>query len=303
MVEFNGALYSYVHNLQGDIVGILDNAGSLVVEYKYDAWGKPTLVRTLTTAYEALAELNPFRYRGYVFDEETGLYYLRSRYYNPATDRFVNADSIIVRPFLLKRVALFHYADNNPIAGIDKNGHESQSVYDNRISFWKRVIALGSIVARYSAEFLSRSLEGDGTPLVCNSSNSPDLIRKIRNHKDFKTAFDTARKSIAETGETYVGSFSFELDTSDFASVDLFGALHSVELTVIPIMNSQNEIDMYEIAISDKYDFIIQEVPDEGIKKIAMQLNNEAASDMQRGLLVNYNISISFKIRTTELEE
>lgn len=43
MVEFNGALYSYVHNLQGDIVGIVDSAGSLVVEYKYDAWGKPTL--------------------------------------------------------------------------------------------------------------------------------------------------------------------------------------------------------------------------------------------------------------------
>ena len=43
MVEFNGALYSYIHNLQGDIVGIVDSAGSLVVEYKYDAWGKPTL--------------------------------------------------------------------------------------------------------------------------------------------------------------------------------------------------------------------------------------------------------------------
>ena len=82
MVEFNGALYSYVHNLQGDIVGILDSTGSLVVEYKYDAWGKPTLVRTLTTAYEALVELNPFRYRGYVYDEESGLYYLRSRAYD-----------------------------------------------------------------------------------------------------------------------------------------------------------------------------------------------------------------------------
>ena len=81
MVEFNGTVYSYVHNLQGDVVGIVDSAGSLVVEYKYDAWGKPILVRTLTTAYEALAELNPFRYRGYVFDEETRLYYLRSRYY------------------------------------------------------------------------------------------------------------------------------------------------------------------------------------------------------------------------------
>ena len=56
MVEFNGALYGYVHNLQGDVVGIVDSAGSLVVEYKYDAWGKPTLVRTLTTAYEMLAE-------------------------------------------------------------------------------------------------------------------------------------------------------------------------------------------------------------------------------------------------------
>ena len=95
MVEFNGALYSYVHNLQGDVVGIVDNAGSLVVEYKYDAWGKPTLVRTLTTAYEALAELNPFRYRGYVYDEETGLYYLQDRRYDPVTVRFPNSDRYI----------------------------------------------------------------------------------------------------------------------------------------------------------------------------------------------------------------
>ena len=69
MVEFNGTLYSYVHDLRGDIVGILDNTGSRVVEYKYDTWGKPTLVRALTTEYEALAELNPFRYRGYVWDD------------------------------------------------------------------------------------------------------------------------------------------------------------------------------------------------------------------------------------------
>ena len=92
MVAFNGARYSYVHNLQGDIVGIVDAGGSLVVEYKYDAWGKPVLVRTLTTAYETLAEVNPFRYRGYVYDEETGLYYLRSRVYNPEWKRFMNAD-------------------------------------------------------------------------------------------------------------------------------------------------------------------------------------------------------------------
>ena len=61
MVEFTGTLYSYVHNLQGDIVGILDDAGSLVVEYKYGAWGKPVPVRTLTTAYEECAYIGHWR--------------------------------------------------------------------------------------------------------------------------------------------------------------------------------------------------------------------------------------------------
>ena len=66
-----------------------------MVEYKYDAWGKPVVVRTLTTAYEALAELNPFRYRGYVWDEETELYYLQDREYNPVIVRFSNGDRYI----------------------------------------------------------------------------------------------------------------------------------------------------------------------------------------------------------------
>lgn len=69
-------------SLHGRIVGIVDSSGNLVVEYRYDACGKPTLKRTLTTAYEALSELNPFRYRGHAYDEETGLYYMRSRYYD-----------------------------------------------------------------------------------------------------------------------------------------------------------------------------------------------------------------------------
>ena len=122
MVKFNGALYSYVHNLQGDIVGIVDSAGSLVVEYKYAAWGKPTLVRTLTTAYEALAELNPFRYRGYVYDEETGLYYLRSRYYHANIMRFINSDVIICLSMKLMHNNMMFYCQNNPVLFSDKNG-------------------------------------------------------------------------------------------------------------------------------------------------------------------------------------
>ena len=115
MVEYNGTLCSYVHNLQGDIVGILDSAGSLVVEYKYDAWGKPVLVRTLTTEYETLAELNPFGYRRYVYDEETGLYYLRSRYYSMAETRFINCD-------FLANYNTFAYCLNAPLLLSDSNG-------------------------------------------------------------------------------------------------------------------------------------------------------------------------------------
>ena len=114
MVEFNGTLYSYVHNLQSDIVGIVDSYGNLVVEYKYNAWGKPTLVRTLTTEYETLAELNPFRYRGYVWDKETGLYYLRSRYYSPERERFLNADRFVSDQWSVLGKNSFVYCFNCP---------------------------------------------------------------------------------------------------------------------------------------------------------------------------------------------
>ena len=70
-VEFEGVKYRYLHNLQGDIVGIVDAEGNLVVEYKYDACGKP--IYEAGSLLSTLGSLNPFRYRGYVWDEETCL--------------------------------------------------------------------------------------------------------------------------------------------------------------------------------------------------------------------------------------
>ena len=62
---------------QDDVVGIFDNSGNEVVSYRYDAWGQPLNVTgSLATT---LGVYNPFRYHGYVYDEETGLYDLRSR--------------------------------------------------------------------------------------------------------------------------------------------------------------------------------------------------------------------------------
>ena len=75
--------------------GIVDVSGSRVVEYEYDAWDKPILMRTLTDIHEALAELNPFRYRGYVWDSELNLCYLQNRFCSIRWNRFINEDNLI----------------------------------------------------------------------------------------------------------------------------------------------------------------------------------------------------------------
>ena len=122
VVVYNGVPYAYVKSLQGDIVAILDENGNMVVSYGYDAWGAP-LWCTGELA-ETLGKVQPFRYRGYVFDEETGLYYLRSRYYNSELGRFLNADTIYY-------CNLFCYCKNSPTRRFDANGKEDEDVYLN----------------------------------------------------------------------------------------------------------------------------------------------------------------------------
>ncbi len=123
-VNYNGTDYFYLRNAQGDVTGLVDSAGTKVVSYAYDPWGKTwdasgTLASTLGT-------FNPLRYRGYVYDTETGLYYLNSRYYNPTWGRFINADTTDVLGASLDKANwdknLFAYCDNNPIIRVDHGG-------------------------------------------------------------------------------------------------------------------------------------------------------------------------------------
>ena len=139
VVEFNWVPYAYVHNLQGDIIAIVDSAGTKVVEYKYDAWGKP-IAKTGSLA-STLGTLNPFRYRGYVYDEETELYYLRSRYYNAQFQRFINCDSILGKIAKLFSLNPFAYVGNSPLTNVDPLGFSSEHISFD--SAWKDI--LGSI--------------------------------------------------------------------------------------------------------------------------------------------------------------
>ena len=108
--------YYYVLNLQGDVVKLIDQDGTVAAAYAYDAWGN-----TLSQSGN-MAEKNPLRYRGYYYDSETGFYYLQSRYYDPATRRFINADvyaSTNAQDAISCNV--FSYCKNNPVLLEDQN--------------------------------------------------------------------------------------------------------------------------------------------------------------------------------------
>ena len=119
-VTFNNTVYYYVKNLQGDVIAILNGSGSTVVQYTYDAWG--SILSMSDTSGVNLGTINPLRYRSYVYDTESGLYYLQSRYYDPEVGRFINADIVVDTGALLGH-NLFAYCENTPVICKDDSGY------------------------------------------------------------------------------------------------------------------------------------------------------------------------------------
>ena len=124
----NSAMMSYycTHNSRGDIVGIYNGDGVLRVQYKYDFWGNVLSVTdengNAIISATHVGNLNPFRYRGYYQDTETGLYYLMSCYYDPITHRFINADGYFQSGTAILDGNTFAYCGNNPVSRADTGG-------------------------------------------------------------------------------------------------------------------------------------------------------------------------------------
>lgn len=124
----NGTQYFYITNQMNDVLAITDTSGTIVGNYEYDAWGK------VLTADTDLAQQNPIRYRGYYCDNETGYYYLQSRYYDPSICRFINADLpeyAQCQICLYVGTNLFVYCCNNPIDSSDSFGCATNKVDSN----------------------------------------------------------------------------------------------------------------------------------------------------------------------------
>ena len=127
--KYDGTVYYYVLNVQGDVVGLLNSIGVIIAEYTYDPWGKLLSINTWGELpgenewYRSVAEATPLRYRGYYYDTETGFYYLQSRYYDPEIGRFINADTYTTTDADgILSSNMFAYCENNPVMGVDPTG-------------------------------------------------------------------------------------------------------------------------------------------------------------------------------------
>ena len=119
--------YFYVKNIMGDVLGIVNASGTLVAEYRYDAYGNPVMIldgngNDVSNNYAHIANINPIRYRGYYYDIESGFYYLNSRYYDPAIGRFINADGYVSTGQDVNGFNMFAYCGNNPVTRADPTG-------------------------------------------------------------------------------------------------------------------------------------------------------------------------------------
>ena len=118
--------YYYAHNWRGDITSIYDGDGNMVAKYEYDDWGNVLTVSNASnqaiTDPNHIANLNPFRYRNYYYDSESGLYYLMSRYYDPVVHRFLNADGYFQSGDNILDTNMNAYCRNNPIVNYDSDG-------------------------------------------------------------------------------------------------------------------------------------------------------------------------------------
>ena len=116
-ILYNNIEYYYVKNLQGDIIGLIDAAGTWVVEYSYDVWGNIRSV--FGSMASTLGQDNPIRYRGYYYDAETKLYYVSSRYYSPEICRFVSPDRYVSTGRGINGCNMYVYCENNSVNRID----------------------------------------------------------------------------------------------------------------------------------------------------------------------------------------
>jgi RHS repeat-associated protein len=193
-INVNGSAYFFVKNLQGDITAIMSYTGTVVAKYTYDAWGKLLSVRDgnnqAVTSPTHIANLNPFRYRCYIYDTETGLYYLNSRYYDAEVGRFISPDSADVVTITegIYDKNLYAYCDNNPVMRVDTAGY----FWDIFFDVVSLVASVVEVVANPTDGGAWLGLAGDVVDLVPFVTGVGETVKAVRTVDKVADAVDTA---------------------------------------------------------------------------------------------------------------
>ena len=179
--------YNYIRNAQNDIIGLIDSTGKRVVSYKYDSWGK--VVSITGTLAATVGQKNPFRYRGYYFDAESGMYYLQSRYYDPEIRRFISADDygLLSASNTVYDKNLYAYGDGNPIIRLDASGRIWETIFD--------IVSLGDSIWQTVMEPADPwnwiGLVGDTIDLIPVVTGVGEAVRAVKTIDRIDTAADT----------------------------------------------------------------------------------------------------------------
>ena len=227
-LEFMGQLYYYLYNLQGDVVGLVDKTGTTMVTYTYDVWGKPE--STTGPMATTLGVANPFRYRGYYYDTESGFYYLQSRYYDPEVGRFLNADETLGANRDVTAYNLYAYCSNNPVMYADPGGEASVLTI---------VIA---IMVHVTVDTIVTQIKKEATKAISNS----DEPQKIDNtYYQYGIRYVNQLPNSRYFVKDYWGSYSSDSGCA-VASVSM--ALYSLGYDILPseiIKNNGGTVRMY----------------------------------------------------------
>ncbi|MBQ1304918.1 MAG: RHS repeat-associated core domain-containing protein [Erysipelotrichales bacterium] len=245
VIRYNGVDYYYHRNAQGDIDGISNAAGELVASYRYDAWGKPLSITG--TMAGTIGVLNPFRYRGYVYDEETGLYYLNTRYYDPEIGRFISPDSVsyLGADGTILGYDLYTYCDNDPVNKRDSEGNLGCTIFGAVIggliggissaikgeNFWAGAAqgaasgAIAGAAADIAIAFCATSVVGlGGAALIAGAGGAvgsvfDDAVYAAKTGKNM----DLKKSAIKAVGAGALNAISFGI-TNVYANYSSFGS-------------------------------------------------------------------------------
>ena len=214
--------YFFQKNIQGDVINIVDGGCNHIATYHYDAWGNVLRItdnsgNEISITADHIANKNPFRFRGYYYDSETGLYYLNARYYDPETGRFISKDDVdYLEPDSVNGYNLFTYCYNNPIMYSDPSGNFVWGIIitaaliaiavNHSISLIENVIAESNLKDTYSTEEAIQKIEEiTGQDTVSFGENGVRIYTSHKIHSRYQRIYISKiiQRTVNDKGEKY----------------------------------------------------------------------------------------------------